>query len=281
MATYRQIYMTFWSDPKVDEDFTPEDKYFYLYLMTNPHTNICGCYEIGYKQMAREVGYNEETIKRLIHRMTYVHQVIDYNEETKEMLIINWHKYNWTSSPKLDKALTSALDKIKNQEFKRYLSSLIGGENTVSIPYTYGMDTTDTVTDTVPVSDTDSIYLSILNYWNEKVDKYRTNNFKVPKHTKVTSSMEKAMQKALSTSINGFNDVTTAIERYMIIGNDNNYYFNYVWTLEEFLKQSNAYPDFLDTGSKWLNYINSKSGKKRQEQEVLNTLNEDMGDWFK
>ena len=40
MATYRQIYISFWSDTKVCDDFTPEDKYFYIYLLTNPHTNM-------------------------------------------------------------------------------------------------------------------------------------------------------------------------------------------------------------------------------------------------
>ena len=32
MATFRSIHLTFWTDSKVDDDFTPEDKYFYLYL---------------------------------------------------------------------------------------------------------------------------------------------------------------------------------------------------------------------------------------------------------
>ena len=43
MAVFRTISNSFWTDSKVDDTFTPEDKYFYLYLLTNPHTNICGC----------------------------------------------------------------------------------------------------------------------------------------------------------------------------------------------------------------------------------------------
>mgnify|MGYP006969283853 CR=1 FL=1 len=46
MANYRNISMDFWQDSKVVDDFTPEDRYMYLYCMTNPHTNLCGCYEI-------------------------------------------------------------------------------------------------------------------------------------------------------------------------------------------------------------------------------------------
>ena len=66
MAIYRNVIMSFWTDSKVVDDFTPEDKFFYLYLITNPHTNLCGCYEVSLKQMANETGYNEDTIKRLI-----------------------------------------------------------------------------------------------------------------------------------------------------------------------------------------------------------------------
>ena len=46
MAIYRNVSMSFWTDSKVADDFTAEDRYFYLYLFTNPHTNLCGCYEI-------------------------------------------------------------------------------------------------------------------------------------------------------------------------------------------------------------------------------------------
>ena len=96
MALYRTVNLSFWTDPKVDDDFTPEDKYFYLYLLTNPHTNLVGCYEVSMKQMCRETGYNEDTVLRLLGRMSEQHDVIRFSQETKEVLILNWHKYNWT-----------------------------------------------------------------------------------------------------------------------------------------------------------------------------------------
>ena len=61
MAIYRTVSMSFWTDNKVTDDFTPEDRYFYLYLFTNPHTNLCGCYEISIKQIANEMGYSKDT----------------------------------------------------------------------------------------------------------------------------------------------------------------------------------------------------------------------------
>lgn len=120
MAIFRCVSPNFWSDPKVDDDFTPEDKYFYLYLLTNPHTTLSGCYELGKRQASRELGYNEETVDRLIHRMETVHNVIRYDKATKEILLLNWHKYNWSKSPKCLKGVEYSLQNIKSDAFRKY-----------------------------------------------------------------------------------------------------------------------------------------------------------------
>lgn len=130
------------------DDFTPEDRYFYLYLLTNPHTNLCGCYEISIKQMSDELGYAKETVEKLIRRFSDAHNVLSYNEPTKELLLYNWSKYNWTKSPKFDKALAAEIMKVKYDSYRQFLESRRQGD-TVSIPYPYPMDTT--VTDTVTV----------------------------------------------------------------------------------------------------------------------------------
>lgn len=145
MAYYRTLHLSFWTDPKVDDDFTPEDKYFYLYLLTNPHTNLVGCYEISSRQMERETGYNVDTISRLLRRMEEEHKVIRYDRKTKEMLILNWHKYNWTKSPKFIAGAENEAKEIKSEAHRDYIY-------TVLIPYTYGRDTSVTVTVTDSVS---------------------------------------------------------------------------------------------------------------------------------
>ena len=157
MAIYRNIQMAFWTDIKVVDDFTPEDKFFYLYLLTNPHTNLCGCYEISVKQMADETGYSRDTIEKLLKRFAEVHKVAYYSQDTKELLVINWHKYNWTASEKFRKPLLKEINSVKNNNFKNYLLDLFNGIDTVSIPYLYSSDTTVTVsvTDTVTVSPVD------------------------------------------------------------------------------------------------------------------------------
>lgn len=121
MAIYRQIYSSFWSDLKIEEDFTPEDKLFYLFLLTNPHTNASGCYQIGKKQMSKSTGYSEETVANLIYRMDKVHQVIKYCADTKEILLLNWHKHNWTKSSDFLRRVEKELSDIKHEPFRNYV----------------------------------------------------------------------------------------------------------------------------------------------------------------
>lgn len=155
MALYRTVSVGFWTDVKVVDDFTPEDKYFYLYLFTNPHTNLCGCYGISYKHMVNELGYSRETIESLITRFETIHNVIRYSRKTKEMLLLNWHKYNWTSSVKFRTRLLSEINEIKEESYKEYLYRVADGENlqygidTVSDSERYGSDTSNTVTNTI------------------------------------------------------------------------------------------------------------------------------------
>ena len=153
MAVYRTIQLSFWTDSKVDDEFTPEDKYFYLYLLTNPHTNICGCYEIGERQFCRETGYNSETISRLISRFQNVHNVIRYDPKTKEVLILNWHKYNWTKSEDLKSNVRKVAATIKSDAFRDYVFSLVNASSdTVPTPSPHPVGTSVTDTDTVTVS---------------------------------------------------------------------------------------------------------------------------------
>ena len=94
MAIFRHIQTAFWKDPKIIEDMTPEDRLFFLYILTNPSTTQIGVYNITKKQMAFELGYSIEVINSLMHRFENQHNVIRYNEETREICIINWGKYN-------------------------------------------------------------------------------------------------------------------------------------------------------------------------------------------
>lgn len=167
MAIYRNVQLSFWTDNKIEDDFTPEDKYFYLYLMTNPQTNICGCYEYSYSQMARHTGYSKDTIIRLLERFQNFHKVIQYDEETKEILLLNWHKYNWSKSEKTLSGVENVAKYIKSKNLrdKVFLIMDCVKNDTPCMPHTYPIQAS--VSDTDTDSDTDSVSV-ICNPVNKK-----------------------------------------------------------------------------------------------------------------
>ncbi len=143
MAKFRQIHVDFWQDSFVIE-LTPEEKYFYLYLMTNSKTSQCGIYELPKKIIEMDTGYNRETVDKLLKRFVDYGK-IKYNEETKEVFLVNWIKYNAIKSPKVKSCITKELEKVKTKEFIAEFLAMCkrcGYEiDTLSIPYPYGIDT--------------------------------------------------------------------------------------------------------------------------------------------
>lgn len=125
MAIYRNVQLSFWTDNKVLDNFTPEDRFFYIYLLTNPQTNICGCYEFSYSEISRQMGYNKDVILRLLERFEKEHKVIKFNKENKEILILKWYKYNWSKSEKTLVGVENVTKHIKTQEFKDYVLKIV------------------------------------------------------------------------------------------------------------------------------------------------------------
>lgn len=132
MAIYRQIHISFWQDNFV-LSLTPEEKFFYLYLMTNSKTSQCGIYEIPEKVMILETGYNDETVNKLINKFIKYGK-IEYNKKNKEIFLTNWAKYNNSTSPKIKCRIEKELKSVKTIEF-------VNKFNTLSIQYGYGIDT--------------------------------------------------------------------------------------------------------------------------------------------
>lgn len=67
MATQRYISTSFWDDAWIQE-LDPSEKLLYLYLMTNPLTNIAGVYKITVRRIVFDTGFNEETVRRILGR---------------------------------------------------------------------------------------------------------------------------------------------------------------------------------------------------------------------
>jgi DnaD/phage-associated family protein len=115
MAVYRQIQISFWTDDFV-LDLTPEEKYFYMYLMTCSKSSQCGIYKLPMKVIEFETGYNVDSVDKLLKRFITYGKIL-YNYDTKEIMILNWIRYNFINSRNTITCINKELLKIKSGEF--------------------------------------------------------------------------------------------------------------------------------------------------------------------
>lgn len=124
-----QLSTSFWTDDKVRDEFTPEDRLFYVYLLTSPQATITGCYPVSFAQMVVDTGLSKETVQKLLTRFEEVHGVLWFNDENKEVLILNWGRYNWTDSDDFRKGVEKAAAEIKTDDFRAYVLEQLGAES--------------------------------------------------------------------------------------------------------------------------------------------------------
>ena len=115
MGLKRIVDTAFWMDGKVD-DFTPEDKYFMLYLLTNPFSTQLGIYEISIKQAAFQLGYTMETVISLLDRFESKYGIIIYSKASNEIAIKNFlrHSIIKGGAPVRD-CLVKEIKQVKNK----------------------------------------------------------------------------------------------------------------------------------------------------------------------
>lgn len=122
MAIFRKIHITYWSDPFISE-LKADEKLFYIYLMTNPNTTQCGIYEITKKQISFDLGYTIDRVSVLLKYFIKCGK-IRYNEQTFELAVKNWGKYNDSTSPKIKVLVNKELAKVKDKVLIEYLYSI-------------------------------------------------------------------------------------------------------------------------------------------------------------
>lgn len=219
MALKKIIDVSFWNDSKVIEIFSPEDKLFMLYILTNPHSKLLGIYKISKKVMSFELGYSIDTINVLLERFEKDYNIIKYSKETDEIAIKNYLKYGIVRGGKpIEDCLIKDLKDVKNKELIKYVFDNIRkykdiNETVIKVineyvneyVYVYEVSYPDTCTDTY--DDTSKRFKKptineIQNYCNERnnhVDAERFYNFYESKGWMVGKNKMKDWKAAVRT----------------------------------------------------------------------------------
>lgn len=168
---------TFWNDKDNRKELLPEEKYFYLYLLTNPHKKMCGCYKLDMVKMSVELGLSKPTIETHLRRFAENKKLaIDWN--TNEVLIFDYYKYCWNNKlPIIEtiETIENEIDNIEDLDFKNYIIDLLGKLKNGKIKLV------DIVVDSKEKEKRENIVkafsVEVVKYMNEKCKtKYRGNS---------------------------------------------------------------------------------------------------------
>jgi hypothetical protein len=123
MAKYRHVYTKIWNDA-IFEEMSPEQKLIFLCVLTNPRTTQCGIYEITMRQLGHYTGINEKNLKSgLKGLMLTFPTLLQYDEDTREMCVIQWVKYNLQGkvSNRIAECVKNELEGIKSYRLIRHV----------------------------------------------------------------------------------------------------------------------------------------------------------------
>ena len=126
MSIKRVVDVHFWDDDKVLGTFSPEDKLFFLYLMTNPHTKQLGIYALPRQYIALEVGYALDVIDVLLDRFENVYGLIRYSYRTGEVAIKNYLRHSIVKGGKpVEDLLIKEIAEVKDLGLLQYVHDSI------------------------------------------------------------------------------------------------------------------------------------------------------------
>ena len=122
MSIKRVVDVHFWDDDKVLGTFSPEDKLFFLYLMTNPHTKQLGIYALPRQYIALEVGYALDVVDVLLDRFENVYGLIRYSYRTGEVAIKNYLRHSIVKGGKpVEDLLVKEIAEVKDLGLLQYV----------------------------------------------------------------------------------------------------------------------------------------------------------------
>jgi hypothetical protein len=69
MGKKRMIDTDFWTDSWVVDHLNPLDAHLFMYLFTNPQTNLCGVYKLSIRIMSFQLGIEKDELLRMLKRL--------------------------------------------------------------------------------------------------------------------------------------------------------------------------------------------------------------------
>lgn len=99
MRGFSKVYSNVWQSGKFNRLSDPAAKLAYLYLLTSPHSNSSGCFDIKIGYATADLEYTEQSYRMAIDSLVDV-GLIEVAGEYRTYLITNWVEFNEPTNAK-------------------------------------------------------------------------------------------------------------------------------------------------------------------------------------
>ena len=226
MAKYRPIKTSIWDDEYI-LSLKTDEKLFFVYLITNNYTSLCGIYTLSIRYAEMATGIPKKRILEILEKFKIDNKAIYHNGWVR---VVNTQKHQ-NPSPHI-------MTGIKREEANIPLEIKDTLYRIHTLPYS--MD--KPIPKPIPKL---NIYTPFLTLWNKQC---------VITHKAMSEIMKKNLDRCLSEF--GEEKVRAGIATYGEVVRGNQYYFKHKWTFEEFLSRKNGLRVFVD--KKPEDYVSAK-----------------------
>jgi hypothetical protein len=126
MAKQRIVNTRFWDDSYIS-GLSPTEKLLFLYLLTDPVTNIAGVYELPLRRAAFDTGIPQETIEQVFHKFSTDGKIL---RQENWIGIKNFLRYQ-TLNPKVKQGVLIELRKAPKDLVDTRFPSVSGCRSTL------------------------------------------------------------------------------------------------------------------------------------------------------
>ncbi len=134
MSKQRLINTKFWDDAYIS-NLDPIEKLLFLYLLSNPLTNILGIYEIELRRIAFDTGIDKDMILKIFERFEKDCKVVYVNGH---IVIINFLKHQNIQNPKMKAGVQRVWAEFSDK-VKSAIADRLRGMDRVCIGYLYSI----------------------------------------------------------------------------------------------------------------------------------------------
>lgn len=167
MSKHRVVKSDFWVDEYIEE-LSKLERYFFLYLLTNPNTNILGIYKNTFKRMIFETDFERPEIEEILAKFSEDDKVhfID-----NHIIMVNFQKHQ-----KPNDKMKTGIKKLLFSLPKPVIDFILSKESTVSDRLSYYMK--------------DYVYL----HKDKDINKGKSNNKDLDDFDKIEEKKERLLQ---------------------------------------------------------------------------------------